>query len=81
MPIYEFFCTSCSQVSEMLCPVGESGKGLVCPQCGSRSLTKRMSVTAAPASTSREHGKTCCGREERCDTPPCGGGRCGRDSE
>ncbi|HDP26018.1 MAG TPA: zinc ribbon domain-containing protein [Deltaproteobacteria bacterium] len=79
MPLYEFSCSACSQVSEILCQMGETGQELACPKCGSSGLTKRMSVTAVPQGTSRQPGRTCCGREERCDPPPCGGDFCGRN--
>jgi len=80
MPLYEFRCKHCGRISEFLSKMGDFGENLVCPHCGSKSLDKQMSVTALISSDGPKEGRTCCGREERCDSPPCGGGRCGRDS-
>jgi len=75
MPIYEYRCNQCSHVSEILTAPG-SGESLpLCKNCGSSDLEKLMS---APSILLRDSGHvpgtTCCGREERCDTPPCSTG-------
>jgi putative FmdB family regulatory protein len=78
MPIFDFKCGQCGHVSEILMSRTESQE-IKCPECGS-SMEKLISSSsflmkaAGPAS-----GRTCCGRAERCETPPCStGGGCRR---
>jgi len=78
MPIYEYRCADCGTSFEALI----RGKTAVtCPHCGGSSLEKLLSApTMLSGSTSRPAGRTCCGRAERCDAPPCSeGGACRRD--
>ncbi len=72
MPIYEYRCRSCETTFEELV----RGDGIVtCPHCGSSSLNRLISVPfVSSGRTARPAGRTCCGREERCDTPPCSEG-------
>ena len=78
MPIYEYRCADCGRTFEALV----RGKRVVsCPDCGSSSLEKLLSAaTVLSGSTSRPSGRTCCGRSERCNAPPCStGSACRRD--
>ena len=81
MPIYEYRWNQCGKVSEILVGVGSDGEILTCKHCGGGDLEKILSVSSfAVTDGSRAPGTTCCGREERCDTPPCSpDGVCGRD--
>jgi putative FmdB family regulatory protein len=74
MPIYEYRCRDCGTIFEALVR-GEVAK---CVRCGSISLDKLLSAPAVlSGETSRPAGHTCCGRDERCDAPPCStGGAC-----
>lgn len=79
MPIYEYRCQNCQQTVEVLILSGE--EALVCPSCG-HPLTEK--IVSAPyhrmGRANEQRGLTCCGRNERCDAPPCGsGGGCSRD--
>jgi putative FmdB family regulatory protein len=73
MPIYDFKCGECGRVTEILIR-DTDGQEIKCPDCGG-SLEKLISSStflmkaASPAS-----GRTCCGRSERCETPPCSTG-------
>jgi putative FmdB family regulatory protein len=79
MPIYEYRCQSCGQVSEVLVHGFENGNPM-CPNCGSHDLDKLLSVPSVLKENSHHSGSTCCGRTERCDKPPCSsGGKCVRD--
>ncbi|MBS4015880.1 MAG: zinc ribbon domain-containing protein [Candidatus Latescibacteria bacterium] len=80
MPIYEYQCKKCGTDSEFLIGVGQDQAELKCKNCGSPELEKMFSKTAIGKNNiiARQHGKTCCGRDERCDTPPCSGGACQR---
>jgi putative FmdB family regulatory protein len=81
MPIYEYRCNHCGQISEILITGSSDDEGIACKQCGSTDLEKILSVSSfAFSGSGRAPGSTCCGREERCDTPPCStGGFCRRD--
>jgi putative FmdB family regulatory protein len=77
MPIYEYKCQSCGRVSEPLVHSLTGSEDLVCPHCGSHSLDRLLSVPGLLKGGSSPSGRTCCGREERCEMPPCSsGGQC-----
>ncbi|MGI5838268.1 MAG: FmdB family zinc ribbon protein [bacterium] len=65
MPIYEFRCRNCGEMTEILCKMGENGKDLVCPACGGRQMQRQLSCFN---SASLPGGKSC---------PPGCGGNCG----
>jgi len=72
MPIYEYRCRDCESVFETLV---RGGDAVACPYCGSSSLDKLLSTPRVLSGrTARPAGHTCCGREERCDAPPCSTG-------
>jgi putative FmdB family regulatory protein len=84
MPIYEYHCADCGTTFEALV---RGSKGVMhardqtCPECGGASLEKLLSAPIMLSGrTSRPAGSTCCGRAERCNTPPCSDdGACRRD--
>ena len=79
MPIYEYRCKSCGERVEILIRSGSNGSP-ICPNCGSALLEKLLSVPHVMTGQRRPAGRTCCGREERCETPPCSeGGACRRE--
>jgi putative FmdB family regulatory protein len=47
MPIYEYTCKSCEKAFEELVRSAEAGDKVICPECGSKKVEKRMSVFAA----------------------------------
>ena len=70
MPIYEYRCLNCGQRTELL--IRSGGPSARCPSCGSLLLEKLFSAPyVMSAETARPKGRTCCGQEERCATPPC----------
>ncbi|MCD6338713.1 MAG: zinc ribbon domain-containing protein [Verrucomicrobia bacterium] len=77
MPIYEFHCNECGRDSEALTPTTE-WEGTVCPHCGSRNLSKKLSMFAATGGT---EGGACsdgsCNWGSSCDTGGCGSCCCG----
>jgi putative FmdB family regulatory protein len=80
MPIYEYECSDCGKVSEIMAGIGRQSDALQCKYCGSSTLNKIPSFASIVAASSRPKGRTCCGSEERCDKPPCStDGVCGRD--
>jgi len=79
MPIYEYRCKSCGERVEILVRSGSNGSP-ICPNCGSALLEKLLSAPHVMTGQRRPAGRTCCGREERCETPPCSeGGACRRE--
>ncbi|MBW1695846.1 MAG: hypothetical protein JRH18_14400 [Deltaproteobacteria bacterium] len=71
MPIYEYRCKVCNSVSEYLIGVGHR-EPIRCKNCGSTDMNRILSVASFTLNSSRQMpGHTCCGREERCETPPC----------
>jgi len=80
MPIYEFKCNSCGQISEFIVPSFNTAENLQCPDCGSHYLERLLSTPSLVRERSHHSGSTCCGRKERCEKPPCApNGRCSRD--
>ena len=80
MPTYEYLCESCGYKFEKFQNMSE--KHLKdCPKCGKelkRLIGRGMGVilkskgAKVPGYINNiASGKTCCGRDERCDTPPC----------
>jgi len=73
MPIFDYRCRECGRVWEALLLSGE-GKPGRCPDCGGSSVEKLISAPHIMKSKSGIKGATCCGRAERCETPPCSAG-------
>jgi putative FmdB family regulatory protein len=70
MPIYEYRCENCGEQVEVLVR-SETSALPTCPNCGNPRLEKLLSVPYVMSGERRPAGLTCCGREERCQAPPC----------
>jgi putative FmdB family regulatory protein len=70
MPIYEYRCLECGRISEIFLRSLNS-QNVQCPICGSYKLDKLLSASYALRTEASTPGTTCCGRTERCETPPC----------
>lgn len=71
MPIYDYRCNQCGRTTEIL-DRGVHNSAFCCPYCGSSSAEKLVTAASVMVkSEAREPGHTCCGKEERCQTPPC----------
>jgi len=74
MPIFEYLCKDCGASSEYLV-MGSKSEAIACKECGSAQVEKVLSAsTVLSHIPHRAPGKTCCGRDERCSTPPCSTG-------
>jgi putative FmdB family regulatory protein len=74
MPIYEYRCQECGNRAEILVRSLKREQA-VCPECGSTEMGKLISAPGAILkSAAKSGGSTCCGRDERCETPPCSSG-------
>jgi putative FmdB family regulatory protein len=69
MPIYDYRCRQCGQVREVF-QRSQGEKPAECPSCGSESLERLVSTFSVLGSETSEGG-TCCGRDTRCESPPC----------
>jgi putative FmdB family regulatory protein len=80
MPIYEYQCQECGAISEKLLVGGEGAADIYCSNCSSRKMSRILSVASfSTKKVTSSAGHTCCGQDERCDTPPCSsGGSCRR---
>ena len=79
MPIYEYRCLHCGKVSEIFLRSPDS-QDVECPSCGGKDMEKLLSASYAIRMGSSTSGRTCCGRTERCEMPPCSSdGSCRRD--
>lgn len=82
MPIYEYKCEKCGEITELLVGVVQEESNIECKNCGSKELVRifsKSNVLTKGNLIGSQKGKTCCGREERCDKPPCSdGGTCRR---
>jgi putative FmdB family regulatory protein len=76
MPIYEYRCRDCGGQVEVLVRSGSEAPR--CPSCGGTALEKLLSAPYVMTRRSRPTGQTCCGREERCEAPPCSEEACWR---
>jgi len=79
VPIYDYQCAECGRVWEVF-QRGQHADSPRCPDCGATRAEKLPSAAALVRNaTATTKGGTCCGREERCDRPPCAsGGECHR---
>jgi putative FmdB family regulatory protein len=76
MPIFEYECARCGETFEHIAMSGDPAPESS-PCCGSPIRRKLSAPAAFRNRVQRPAGKTCCGRDERCETPPCsGGGSC-----
>ena len=72
MPVFEYRCTECDATFEVRI---RQGDGISCPDCGGHRLNKLISAPVVlSGKTARPPGRTCCGRDGRCDSPPCSEG-------
>jgi len=70
MPIYEYRCEECGRVSEVYLRSLDV-EVTRCPHCGGESMDRLVSTSYMIRTDARASGSTCCGRDSRCDTPPC----------
>jgi putative FmdB family regulatory protein len=79
MPIYEYRCKECGKQIEVL--IRSEKEAPSCPNCSSTQMERLISAPQVRMGSSSPSGElTCCGREERCEMPPCSiNGSCRRD--
>jgi len=78
MPTYEYVCDACGKRLERFQRMSDPPVDR-CPGCG--APVRRLPGTGVAAIVKgagggcslRDSGRTCCGRDTRCDKPACGG--------
>jgi len=70
MPIYDYRCQDCGKISEIFLHGVDNRESICCPACGSKRVEKLVSTSYLMQTKIRAPGKTCCGKSERCETPP-----------
>lgn len=70
MPIYDYKCQECGNVSEIFIRSADSEE-IKCSSCGSKNLERLISASYMIRMNASAPGTTCCGRTERCEIPPC----------
>jgi putative FmdB family regulatory protein len=70
MPIYEYRCKGCNDEFELLLYSGEEPK---CPRCGSKNLTKKISVFSTSCSDNRDNSFSYSQSERSSSSRGCGG--------
>jgi putative FmdB family regulatory protein len=71
MPIYEFKCLDCNELTELLFAGGEDKKEILCAHCGSGELERVLSAS------NFSMGRAASGPQTTCTTKSCGSGSCG----
>ncbi len=71
MPIYDYECQECGEVAEIFLNSVDGNRPITCPACGSKKMQKLISAFQMLQTEARAPGRTCCGRTERCEMPPC----------
>jgi putative FmdB family regulatory protein len=69
MPIYEYKCSNCGEVSEIFTNIGGHSDPLACKSCGSTNLEKMLSAASIGTADSSQSS---CSSKEKCYTPSCG---------
>lgn len=72
MPVYEYRCGQCGRVVEVLQRTHEE-RTIHCQACGNRNMERMISAGHLMRMSCGPSSGTCCGREERCETPLCSG--------
>ncbi|MBM3120098.1 MAG: zinc ribbon domain-containing protein [Chloroflexi bacterium] len=70
MPVYEYKCQACGRVFELLVHSFHGSENPKCPGCDSHKLDRMLSAPSL-LKHSNAPSTTCCGRTERCESPPC----------
>ncbi len=82
MPTYEYECKNCGYKFEEFQKMSDEAIDK-CPKCkgevkrlfgaGAGIIFKGSGFYATDYKNNNSSGRSCCGRTERCDTPPCSG--------
>ena len=71
MLIYDYRCRAYGKISEIFLHGVDNATSIACPVCGSERVEELFSTSYLLQTEVRAPGKTCCGKSERCEAPPC----------
>ncbi|MCU0709077.1 MAG: zinc ribbon domain-containing protein [Pirellula sp.] len=71
MPLYEYHCETCDKEFELL--IQRRDDSPLCPECGSKKLTKLLSVIGSPV-IGENAGQRSAATSETCGRPQCARG-------
>jgi putative FmdB family regulatory protein len=70
MPIYEYKCQECGELSEFRISIQSDTEKLTCKKCGSQMLDRKISVPSISSGRSEPISHGCCGNPGGgCSTP------------
>jgi putative FmdB family regulatory protein len=72
MPIYEYKCRDCGELSEFRISSQSDTEKIACKSCASKKLDRKFSVPSISSGRKEPQGQTCCGNPGSCSEP----GRC-----
>jgi putative FmdB family regulatory protein len=70
MPVYDYRCRDCGRLQEVFLRSADASPPS-CAGCGGERLERVPSAFHMLSPTRGGGSTTCCGRDERCDSPPC----------
>jgi putative FmdB family regulatory protein len=70
MPIYEYRCENCDEISEFLVGVTQQKEEIKCKRCGGKELNKILSGSFVHVSKNQDC-RSCLGKEDGCDMSAC----------
>jgi len=76
MPLFEYVCSKCGAVTELLVRRPSDEDSAACQQCGSKKVAKKLSAHAVAVKAGKGElpcgqETTCCGRSSPCGTRAC----------
>ena len=69
MPIYEYRCTACGKVSEVLVKASAEARAMRCEHCGGALERVYLSTIAPLPKTATAEQVPCCGEQPGCSEP------------
>ncbi len=70
MPIYEYKCGDCGELTEFMITAQSPVEKLICKKCGSQNLLRNISTRSKSSEQSAPSGHSCCGNSGKgCSTP------------
>lgn len=71
MPIYEFKCSKCNEIFEVIVMSGNDDEEIKCTKCGSQSFERVLSSGSIGASNPSPSGSGVSCQERKCSSGSC----------
>lgn len=59
MPLYEYACRKCEHTFALTRPMRDRDEPILCPECGSERVVRKLSAFAVPGSTQAQAAPAC----------------------